>query len=111
MSDKNNKFTDCPLEYTTNLLGGKWKIKLIWTIYEAEHIRFNALKRSLDGITDLMLTKILKELVNEDIIHRKQYNEVPPRVEYSLTENGLNLVTALSELRKWTKDVQNKDAT
>lgn len=111
MSDTNNKFTDCPLEYTTNLLGGKWKIKLIWTIYEAEHIRFNELKRELDGITDLMLTKILKELASEDIINRKQYNEIPPRVEYSLTENGLRLVNALSEIRKWTKDVQDRETT
>lgn len=111
MSDTNNKFTDCPLEYTTNLLGGKWKIKLIWTIYKAKHIRFNQLKRELNGITDLMLTKILKELITEDIINRKQYNEIPPRVEYSLTENGLNLVNALSEILKWTKDVQDRETT
>ena len=111
MSDTTNKFTDCPLEYTTNLLGGKWKIKLIWTIYEAGHIRFNELKRELNGITDLMLTKILKELASEDIVHRQQYNEIPPRVEYSLTENGLKLINALSEIRKWTKDVQDKETT
>lgn len=111
MSDTNNKFTDCPLEYTTNLLGGKWKIRLIWTIYETKCIRFNELKRELDGITDLMLTKILKELVTENIITRKQYNEIPPRVEYSLTENGINLVNALSEIRNWTKDVQTRETS
>lgn len=109
MADTHEKFTDCPLEYTTNLLGGKWKIKLIWTIYEAEHIRFNELKRKLDGITDLMLTKILKELVNENIINRKQYNEIPPHVEYSLTDNGLKLVNALAEVRKWTRDIQKNE--
>lgn len=107
--DKNNKkFSNCPLEYTTNLLGGKWKIHLIWTIYEAKRIRFNELKRKLDGITDLMLTKILKELVKENIVCRTQYNEIPPHVEYSLTEHGLNLIQALSEIRKWTIEAQNK---
>lgn len=50
--------SDCPLEYTTNLLGEKWRIKLIWTIYKPKQIRFNELRRELDGITDMMLTKI-----------------------------------------------------
>lgn len=95
---------DCPLEYATNLIGGKWKIRLIWIIYTSETIRFNELKRQLAGITDMMLTKILKELVKENIVERTQYNEIPPRVEYSLTENGLNLVNSLSEITKWSKD-------
>ncbi len=58
---------------------------------------------------DLMLTKILKELVNENIINRKQYNEIPPHVEYSLTDNGLKLINALSEIRKWTIDIQKNE--
>ena len=55
----------------------------------------------------MMLTKILKELVKENIVKRIQYNEIPPRVEYSLTPNGLNLVNALNEIRKWSKGVHN----
>ena len=105
------QFSDCPLEYTANLLGGKWKIKLIWTIYEAKNIRFNQLKRELDGITDMMLTKILKELVAEDIICRTQFNEIPPHVEYSLTETGLKLVQSLSDVRDWPKEQQEKKKT
>jgi DNA-binding HxlR family transcriptional regulator len=96
--------SDCPLEYAANIIGGKWKIRLIWALSEAEYVRFNELKRQLDGITDMMLTKILKELVKEDIVKRVQYNEIPPRVEYSLTPNGLNLVNSLNEVRKWSKD-------
>lgn len=95
---------DCPLEYATNIIGGKWKIRLIWALYEAEYVRFNELKRQLNGITDMMLTKILKELVKENIVKRVQYNEIPPRVEYSLTPNGLNLVNALNEVTKWSKE-------
>jgi len=79
-----NKFllSDCPLEYATNIIGGKWKIRLIWSLHRAEYVRFNELKRQLNGITDMMLTKILKELVKENIVKRIQYKEIPPRVEY-----------------------------
>ncbi|MBU3097781.1 helix-turn-helix transcriptional regulator [Clostridium sp. DSM 17811] len=84
-------------------MGGKWKIRLIWELYEADYVRFNQLKRQLNGITDMMLSKILKELVKEDIVKRVQYNEIPPHVEYSLTPNGLNLVNALNEVIKWSK--------
>ncbi len=95
---------DCPLERAVDILSGKWKIKLIWIIYECGTIRFNQLKRELPGITDLMLSKILKNLVAENIVHREQFNEIPPHVEYSLTENGIKLVESLSEIRQWVRD-------
>lgn len=107
MNDDKFSLPDCPLEYATNIIGGKWKIRLIWALYRAEFVRFNELKRQLNGITDMMLTKILKELVNENIVKRVQYNEIPPRVEYSLTPNGLNLVNALTEVTKWSKETHN----
>ena len=66
---------DCPLEHAFDILGGKWKVKLIWIIYEHKTIRFNQLKRELSGITDLMLAKILKSLVAEKIVRRDQFNE------------------------------------
>ena len=92
---------NCPLEQVANILGGKWKLKIIWTIYTQKVIRFNDLKRKLPGITDLMLAKILKGLVADNIVSRKQFNEIPPHVEYSLTENGIKFVESLSEIRKW----------
>ena len=55
----------------------------------------------MPGITDLMLAKILKGLVADNIVSRKQFNEIPPHVEYSLTENGIKFVESLSEIRKW----------
>ena len=95
---------DCPLERAVDILGGKWKIKLIWIIYNYKTIRFNQLKRELNGITDLMLAKILKSLVAENIVHREQFNEIPPHVEYSLTENGVKLVESLTEIRQWIRE-------
>jgi DNA-binding HxlR family transcriptional regulator len=105
MQHDNQAFPDCPLEYAISILGGKWKSRVLWTIYTSKSIRFNQLKRELNGITDMMLTKILKEFVVQNIVIRHQYNEVPPRVEYSLSENGLKLVESLSEIRKWSREV------
>ena len=95
------KFTDCPLEYALEILGGKWKLKILWTIYKFKVIRFNQLKREVSGITDLMLAKILKLLAENNIVQRTQFNEIPPHVEYSLTENGLQLVESLANIRQW----------
>ena len=99
-----NKYSDCPLEYALEILGGKWKLKVIWTIFKFKVIRFNHLKRELPGITDLMLAKVLKTLAENNIVQRTQFNEIPPHVEYSLTENGLNLVESLSNVRQWIKE-------
>lgn len=97
-------YSDCPLEYAMDILGGKWKMKIIWTIYKFKIIRFNAFKRELDGITDLMLSKILKTLAENNIVERVQFNEIPPHVEYSLTENGIKLVESLSNIRAWVSE-------
>ena len=89
-------------EDTINLalktLTGKWKLKIIWEISYQDSIRFNDLERKLDGISSLMLTRRLKELVDLKIIHREQFNEIPPRVEYSLTSVGLSLCPILHML-------------
>lgn len=97
-------YSDCPLEYALEILGGKWKLKIIWTIFKFKVIRFNRLKRELPGITDLMLAKILKLFVENNIVERTQFNEIPPRVEYSLTENGLQLVESLANVRQWVSE-------
>lgn len=101
---KNNTFTDCPLEYASNVIGGKWKLRILWILSQSDFVRFNELKRNLNGITDLMLTKSLKELMSSDVVKRVQYNEIPPRVEYSLTENGVKLIEALDYVTKWSEE-------
>ena len=98
----------CYLEDALNIIGGKWRLKIIWAIYKNEVIRYNELKRNIEGITNMMLSQSLKELEAAKIISRKQYNEIPPKVEYSLTKDGLSLIPILKDLEKWGKQ-QSKD--
>lgn len=96
-----SKLDSCPLTFALNLIGGKWRLPIIWALHKNGPIRYNELKRSIDGITNMMLTQVLKELEIDGIINREQFMEVPPRVEYSLTENGENLIPALKALADW----------
>lgn len=91
----------CSLKYTLNLVGGKWKLPIICVLSQADFLRYNSLKRKLSGITNTMLSQSLKELEEEGIIRRKQYNEIPPRVEYSLTEEGRSILEPLHSLSQW----------
>jgi DNA-binding HxlR family transcriptional regulator len=92
---------DCPVHYALTVLNGKWKLQIIWALAQTEIIRFNELQRQLYGISSLMLSKNLQELEKDKIIKRFQYNEVPPRVEYSLTDLGCSIEPALSMLGEW----------
>jgi DNA-binding HxlR family transcriptional regulator len=96
-----NNFDSCPLTFALNLIGGKWRLPIIWALNKNGTMRYNELKKSIDGITNMMLTQSLKELEAYGIINRKQFMEVPPRVEYSLTDNGENLIPALKSLANW----------
>ncbi len=93
----------CPIIYALDIVGQKWKLPIMWYLFENQIIRYNELKRSIGGITNMMLTKSLKELEGNKLITRTQYNEIPPRVEYSLTERGKGLIPALNELYIWGK--------
>lgn len=98
---KNTVTIDCPVTYAINLIGGKWHFPIIWALSKNSNLRYNELKRSLNGITNTMLSQSLKELEKHGIINRIQYPEIPPRVEYSLTQSGLSLMPAINELAKW----------
>lgn len=91
----------CPLTYALNIIGGKWRLPIIWALSKNSIMRYNELKRHIHGITNMMLTQSLKELESSGIIYRKQYMEIPPRVEYSLTPNGEDLIPALKTLADW----------
>lgn len=93
----------CPLKYALNLVGGKWKLPIICILAREESVRYNSLKRKLCGITNMMLSQSLKELEENGIVHREQYNEIPPRVEYSLTKEGRSILVPLDSLSEWGK--------
>lgn len=104
-----NSFDSCPLTFALNLIGGKWRLPIIWALNKNGTMRYNELKRSIHGITNMMLTQSLKELELDGIVNRRQFLEVPPRVEYSLTENGKELVPALKALANWGKKMKSID--
>lgn len=90
----------CPIEAALDVIGGKWKAPILYHLQQ-DLKRFNELRRLMPGITQRMLTKQLRELEADQIIHRKVYAEVPPRVEYSITEFGLTLSPLLKEIQVW----------
>ena len=90
----------CPVEATLDLIDGKWKAVIIYHLLD-DTIRFNELRRRLSRITQRMLTRQLRELEADGLIHRKIYAEVPPRVEYSLTTLGRSLEPVVRTLWTW----------
>jgi DNA-binding HxlR family transcriptional regulator len=101
MKHKNyDKNTGCPVEATLEAIGGKWKGVILFHLL-GETRRFNELKRLMPGVTLRMLTRQLRELEDAKIVARKVYAEVPPKVEYSLTEFGETLEPILISLRNW----------
>lgn len=104
MSDQEkykNRFDSCPLTFAMNLVGGKWRLPIIWALHKNGTMRYNELKSNITGITNMVLTQSLKELELNGIVSREQFPEVPPRVEYSLTDNGKDLIPALKALAAW----------
>jgi DNA-binding HxlR family transcriptional regulator len=90
----------CPVEVALEVLGGKWKGLILYHLRD-KPIRFNELKRMLPGITQRMLTRQLRELEADQVVHREIYPEIPPKVEYSLTGFGKTLTPVLSALYDW----------
>ena len=96
--------TQCPILHVFRRIGGKWKLPILWHLADQETVRYNELKRSVRGVTNMMLTKCLRELEDFGLVIRQQYNEVPPRVEYSLTNPGKTLLPPLEQLYAWGRE-------
>lgn len=92
---------DCPVKYALDVLSGKWKLRLLWELSQQELLRFNELQRRLEGISSVMLSRSLEELEGHQLICRRQYEEIPPRVEYARTELGKAVEPALRALGEW----------
>jgi DNA-binding HxlR family transcriptional regulator len=95
----------CPVEITLTLLGNKWKVLILREIFTGKK-RFGELSRGIQGISQKMLTQQLRQMENDNLIQRKVYAEVPPRVEYSLTEVGESLKPILDAMHKWGEQYQ-----
>ena len=90
----------CPLEYGLGIFGGKWDSRIICVLASQKTLRYSRLRTEMGNITNAVLAS--KNLIANDIIERKSYDEIPPRVEYSLTEKGLSVVPILQSICRWS---------
>ncbi|KAB2489478.1 winged helix-turn-helix transcriptional regulator [Priestia endophytica] len=98
-----NKTFNCEKELTLSIIGGKWKMLILWHLGKEGTKRFGELKSLMPGITQRMLVSQLRELEEDLIVNRKVYPVVPPKVEYSLTEQGRSLMPILESMYEWGK--------
>lgn len=90
-----------PFAYALSLVDGKWKMHILFWLWKKEVLRYSELKRALGKVTHKMLSTQLKELEADGLIIRREYPQVPPKVEYSLSERGLSLMPVLQSLCEW----------
>ncbi|MGG3522835.1 helix-turn-helix domain-containing protein [Bacillus pseudomycoides] len=100
---------DTPFGYTLSIIGGKWKMVIIYLLAENEPVRFNELKRQIGAITFKTLSSQLKELESDGMVNRIEYPQIPPKVEYSLTDKAKTLLPALEQLCDWGEKNNNKN--
>lgn len=93
----------CPVIRALDILGGKWRLAIIWELSHYESIRYNELKRHLCGITNIMLTRSLQALEQHGLVDRNEFCQIPPHVEYSITESCKALLPALEVINEWGK--------
>jgi DNA-binding HxlR family transcriptional regulator len=111
MSHLRGKTFNCEKELTLSIIGGKWKILILWYLGNEGTKRFGELKALIPGVTQRMLVSQLRELEEDHIVHRKVYPVVPPKVEYSLTEQGESLMPILEAMYEWGKNYMEINVT
>lgn len=99
----------CPLEYGLAIFGGKWKSRIICVLSVNKSLRYSELRKEMYNITDAVLAATLKDLIEDGILHRKSYNEIPPHVEYSLTQKGKSVVPILQSICQWSDIFYKED--
>ncbi len=98
---KLDKDIRCPLEYGIDVFGGRWKPRILCVLSEGE-LRYSDLRRELVDITDTALASALRELQESDMVVRRQFEEIPPRVEYALTPKGQSTIPLLQAICRWS---------
>ena len=106
---ENSNFEDTGFCYTLSLISGKYKMIILYCLMEYQPVRFNELQRYLGKISDKTLSQNLKELEKDELIHREVYPQIPPKVEYSLTERGRSLMEVLDQLCIWGTENRRQD--
>ncbi len=104
MKKVENKYTveaTCPVDYAFRRIGGKYKGRILWYLHLHLVMRYGQLRKTLHDITPKMLTQTLRELEEDKLVIRKVYHEIPPKVEYALTETGLELIPFIEYLKNW----------
>ena len=92
----------CPLEYGLRVFGGKWKPRILCVLSQKGTLRYGVLRDEMRNITDAVLAAALRELMADGLVERRSYNEIPPRVEYSLTEKGCSVLPILQNICQWS---------
>ena len=100
----------CPLEYGLEVFGGKWNSRIICVLAAMKILRYSELRKEMGNITDAVLASALKELIANGIVKRQSYDEIPPRVEYSLTEKGQSVVPILQSICHWADVFYKEDS-
>lgn len=99
------KINEKYIEHALKVLSGKWKLKVLWEVSSYNNIRFNQLQKNIEGISSIMLTRVLKDLIENKLVLRTQFNEVPPHVEYSLTDLGKSLCPIIKLLEDFGENI------
>ena len=92
-----------PLQFAAAAIGGKWKLRILWTLRAGEPVRYREIRQQISGITDMMLSQSLRELASDGLVERRQYQEIPPKVEYCITPGGAEILPALQSIRTWAE--------
>lgn len=104
----NNSLPACPVETTLSLIGDKWKVLVLRDLFLNGTMRFGQLKKSIGTVSQKVLTAQLRDMEKNGLLHREVYAEVPPRVEYSLTQTGQSLKPVIVVMWNWGMDYKAK---
>ncbi|WP_046212419.1 winged helix-turn-helix transcriptional regulator [Paenibacillus wulumuqiensis] len=107
LKGKETVIQDTPFGYTMSVIGGKWKMVILYLLVAKQPVRFNEMQRQIGAITYKILSAQLKELEADGLVERKEYPQIPPKVEYSLTPKAQTLLPVMEQLCEW--GAQNKD--
>jgi len=102
--EKSVYYNKCAVTHALEIIGGKWRLPIIWELSARESLRYNELKRRLTGITNIMLTRSLQGLEEHGLVDRIELSSIPPHVEYSLTERCKELLPALDIINQWGEE-------